>query len=43
MFLRFWNWAEENCRCSQNLLGAENVVKTEANKHSLNGLSVLLL
>ena len=18
-FLRFWNWAEENCRCSQNL------------------------
>ena len=30
-FLRFWNWAEENCRCSQNLYGgAENVVKTEA-------------
>ena len=24
------NWAEENCRCSQNLCaGAENVVKTE--------------
>ena len=18
-FLRFWNWAEESCRCSQNL------------------------
>ena len=18
-FLRFWNWAEENCQCSQNL------------------------
>ena len=29
-FLRFWNWAEENCRCSQNFNGgAENVVKTE--------------
>ena len=28
-FLRFWNWAEENCRCSQNRGGAENVVKTE--------------
>ena len=29
-FLRFWNWAEENCRCSQNLWRrAENVVKTE--------------
>ena len=27
-FLRFWNWAEENCRCSQNCGGAENVVKT---------------
>ena len=23
------NWAEENCRCSQNLCYAENVVKTE--------------
>ena len=23
----FRNWAEENCRCSQNLYGAENVVK----------------
>ena len=27
--LSFRNWAEENCRCSQNLGGAENVVKTE--------------
>ena len=25
-FLRFWNWAEENCRCSQNLW-RRNVVK----------------
>ena len=24
-----WNWAEENCRCSQICGGAENVVKTE--------------
>ena len=29
-FLRFWNWAEENCRCSKICGGAENVVKTEA-------------
>ena len=28
-FLRFWNWAEENCRCSQNLWRRRNVVKTE--------------
>ena len=26
-FLRFWNWAEENCRCSEICGGAENVVK----------------
>ena len=28
-FLRFWNWSEENCRCSKICGGAENVVKTE--------------
>ena len=29
-FLRFWNWAEENCRCIFKICGgAENVVKTE--------------
>ena len=28
-FLRFWNWAEENCRCSKICGGAENVGKTE--------------
>ena len=33
-FLRFWNWAEENCRCSKIYCGAENVVKTETSKHS---------
>ena len=38
-FLRFWNWAEENCRCSQNLGGgAENVVKTETQQTFVNGL-----
>ena len=36
-FLRFWNWAEENCRykiCG----GAENVVKTETQQTFVNGL-----
>ena len=37
-FLRFWNWAEENCRCSQNFGGAENVVKTETQQTFVNGL-----
>ena len=42
-FLRFWNWAEENCRCSQNCGGAENVVKTETQQTFVNGLLGLLL
>ena len=37
-FLRFWNWAEENCRCSQNLYKAENAVKTETQQTFVNGL-----
>ena len=38
-FLRFWNWAEENCRCSQRICGgAENVVKTETQQTFVNGL-----
>ena len=37
-FLRFWNWAEENCRCSQICGGAENVVKTETQQTFVNGL-----
>ena len=37
-FLRFWNWAEENCRCSQNLWRRENVVKTETQQTFVNGL-----
>ena len=36
---RFWNWAEENCRCSQNSCGgAENVVKTGTQQTFVNGL-----
>ena len=37
-FLRFWNWAEENCRCSQNSRGAENVSETETQQTFVNGL-----
>ena len=33
-FLRFWNWAEENCQYSKICGGAENVVKTKPSKHS---------
>ena len=34
-FLRFWNWAEENCRCSQNLLAAQKMLlKQKPSKHS---------
>ena len=25
-FLRFWNWAEENCRCSQNFVAAQKML-----------------
>ena len=34
IILRFWNWAEENCRCGKICGGARNVVKTETLKHS---------
>ena len=37
-FLRFWNWAEENCRCNKICGGAENVVKTETQQTFVNGL-----
>ena len=37
-FFRFWNWAEENCRCSQNLWRRRNVVKTETQQTFVNGL-----
>ena len=33
-FLHFWNWAEENCRCSQNLLAAQKMLKQKPSKHS---------
>ena len=32
------NWAEENCRCSQNLWRRRNVVKTETQQTFVNGL-----
>ena len=38
-FLRFWNWAEENCRCSQNLWRRRNVVKTETQQTFVNGFA----
>ena len=41
-FLRFWNWAEENCRCNKICGGAENV-KTETQQTFVNGLLGLLL
>ena len=37
-FLRFWNWAEENCRCSQNLWRERSIVKTETQQTFVNGL-----
>ena len=37
-FFRFWNWAEENCRCSQNLWRRRNVVKTETQQTFVNEL-----
>ena len=33
-FLRFWNWAEENCRCSQNLWQQKMLLKQKPSKHS---------
>ena len=42
-FLRFWNWAEENCRAAKICGGAENVVKTETQQTFVNGLLGLLL
>ena len=41
-FLRFSNWAKENCRCSKICGGAENVVKASLSKHC-HWLLVLLL
>ena len=32
-FLRFWNWAEENCRCGQ-ICGNEMLLKQKPSKHS---------
>ena len=37
-FLRFWNWAEENCRWPKFVAAQENVVKTETQQTFVNGL-----
>ena len=37
-FLRFTNWAEENCRCNKICGGAENVVKKTETVTFVNGL-----
>ena len=42
-FLRFWNWAEENCRAAKICGSAENVIKTETQQTFVNGLLGLLL
>ena len=36
-FLRFWNWAEENCRCAK-IRRAENVIKNRNQQTFVNGL-----
>ena len=33
-FLRFWNWAEENCRAAKICGGAEMLLKQKPSKHS---------
>ena len=37
-FLRFWNWAEENCRCSQNLWRREKYLLNRNQQTFVNGL-----
>ena len=37
-FLRFWNWAEENCRCSQNLWRRRKCCYSEPKQTFVNGL-----
>ena len=38
-FLRFWNWAEENCRCSQNLWRRRKCcLKQKTQQTFVNGL-----
>ena len=39
-FLRFWNWAEENCHLAAKICGgAENVVKTETQQTFLKWIA----
>ena len=37
-FLRFWNWAEENCRCSQNFVAAQKMLLKQTQQTFVNGL-----
>ena len=37
-FLRFWNWAEENCRCSQFVAAQKMLLETETQQTFVNGL-----
>ena len=38
-FLRFWNWAEENCRLQPKFVAAQKMLlKQKPSKHSTNGL-----
>ena len=38
-FLRFWNWAEENCRCSQKFVAAQKMLlKQKTQQTFVNGL-----
>ena len=37
-FLRFWNWAEENCRCSQNLWRRRKMLLKQKQQTFVNGL-----
>ena len=42
-FLRFWNWAEENCRCSKICGGAKMLLKAETQQTFVNGLLPVFL
>ena len=37
-FFCFWNWAEENCRCSQNLWRRRKMLLNRNHKTFVNGL-----
>ena len=37
-FLRFWVWAEENCRCSQKFVAAQKILLKQKQQTFVNGL-----